>query len=46
MPRHAHSLILCSLFNKRPIPYPKQYKGNNMIADETVMNILIHWSRV
>lgn len=27
-------------------PYPKQYKGNSMIAGETAMKILMRWGRV
>lgn len=46
MPRHAQTLILCFLYNKRPVPYPKQYKGNSMIAGETAMKILMRWGRV
>ena len=46
IPRHAQTLILCFLYNKRPVPYPKQYKENSMIAGETAMKILMRWGRV
>ncbi len=46
IPRHAQSLILCSLYNKRQLLLIRNYKENSMIAGETAMKILMRWGRV